>query len=70
MTKLYREILNSSTEDLESTKEYYSIPLNLKQLLKVYQLLQNEDDELCGEISSFLDDEYDINIQFLNSFSK
>lgn len=70
MTKnLYQEILNYSMEDLQE-EEYYSIPLRLNDLLKLYHLLKQEDEDLCKHISSFLNDEYDINIQFVSSLFK
>lgn len=66
---LYPEILNSSPEDLYQ-EEYYSIPLQLNDLLKVYQVLQNEDNELANQISSFLIEEYNLDLDFITSLFK
>jgi hypothetical protein len=66
---LYPEILNSSPEDLYQ-EEYYSIPLQLKDLLKVYQVLQNEDVELANQVSTFLIEEYDLDLNFITSLFK
>jgi hypothetical protein len=66
---LYPEILNSSPEDLYQ-EEYYSIPLQLKDLLKVYQVLQSEDVELANQVSTFLIEEYDLDLNFITSLFK
>ena len=67
MSNLYSEILRTHPEDWASD-DYYSVPLKLKSVIKIYRILQLEgDEELCNSIASFLDDEYDIDLNFLTS---
>jgi hypothetical protein len=63
---LYNEILSSSVEEF-APEEYYSIPLKIKDLIKVYDILKTEDVEISENISNFLEEEYDLNLDFLLS---
>jgi hypothetical protein len=63
---LYDEILSASVEEF-APEEYYSIPLKIKDLIKVYDILKTEDVEISENISNFLEEEYGLNLDFLLS---
>lgn len=69
----YREIISAEPQDLypELTEDYYSIPLEPKQLIKVLELLyDNGELETHSSILEFLGCEYskDFPILFPNDF--
>lgn len=63
---IYNEIIQSSLDDFYK-EECYSIPLSLSDLLKVYNLINQEDHTISDKISSFLSEKYDLNLQHLHS---
>ena len=57
----YTDILSADLQDLhpELTEEFYSIPLEPKQLIKVLDLLyENDEKEIHSSILEFLQEEY------------
>lgn len=60
---LYQEILESKKEDLYPN-EYYSVPLVMDDIMHILSLLKKDYSyKLYDEIRTFLNEEYDLNIQ-------
>lgn len=58
---IYQDILSAEPQDLhpEMTEEFYMIPLEPKHLIKVLNLLyENDEKEIHSSILSFLEEEY------------
>ena len=58
---MYQDILSAEPQDLhpELTEEFYSIPLEPKQLIRVLDLLyENDEKEIHSSILEFLQEEY------------
>lgn len=67
---IYTEILNYPMEDLFEG-DYYSIPLNYKELKTILSILQTHGEyEINESISNFLYEEYDLDIDYLLSTDK
>lgn len=61
--EIYDEILKSDKKDLYAN-EYYSIPLVIEDVMHVLSLLKKDYNyKLYDEIRSYLNEEYDLNIQ-------
>ena len=57
----YIDILSAEPQDLhpEMTEEFYSIPLEPKQLIRVLDLLyENDEKEIHSSILTFLEEEF------------
>lgn len=63
MNTTYDEIVSSTPQDLLPdifTESYYSIPLDPTQLVKVLEILRNQNEvELYAHITTFIKEEYD-----------
>lgn len=60
----YQEIISADPQDLypELTEEFYSVPLEPKQLIRVLELLyENGETETHSAILEFLEEEYSQN---------
>lgn len=60
----YQEIISADPQDLypELTEEFYSVPLEPKQLIRVLELLhENGETEAHSAILEFLEEEYSQN---------
>lgn len=64
MNTNYQEIISADPQDLypELTEEFYSVPLEPKQLIRVLELLyENGETETHSAILEFLEEEYSQN---------
>jgi hypothetical protein len=63
MNTSYDEIVESTPQDLHPeifTESYYNIPLDPTQLVKVLEILRNQNEvELYTHITTFIQEEYD-----------
>lgn len=62
---IYQDILSAEPQDLhpELNEEFYSIPLDLNQLIKILLLLyENDEQEIHSYILKFLEEEYSQNL--------
>lgn len=58
---MYTDILKAEPQDIypEMTEDFYNIPLEPKQLMRILELLyDNEEVELHSSILEFLEEEY------------
>jgi len=58
---IYTDILSAELQDIypEMTEDYYSVPLEPKQLIKILELLyENNETEIHSSILEFLQEEY------------
>lgn len=58
---MYTDILSAEPQDIypEMTEDYYSVPLEPKQLIKILELLyENNETEIHSSILEFLQEEY------------
>lgn len=61
--EIYDEILKSKKEDLYADS-YYSIPLVIEDVMHILSLLKKDYSyKLYDEIRTYLNEEYDLNIQ-------
>lgn len=61
--EIYEEVLKAKKEDLYADS-YYSIPLVIEDVMYVLSLLKKDYNyKLYDEIRTYLNEEYDINIQ-------
>ena len=65
----YDEIKKAKIEDLYPD-EHYSIPFTFQELFQVYEIMLTENYNLATKIASYLNEEYDINIDYLYFFHK
>ena len=73
MNTSYSEIISAEPQDLypELTEDYYSIPLEPKQLIKVLNILdENGETEIHSSILTFLKEEYSQDFLMFSSICK